>query len=128
MITTIRDGMFPYAWRGGVITSISNDQRMDVAQRHKRCAICGDEKPLTHEKLSGGQKSYICEHCAIDYVLKAESVKDRYETQVKEEDTEQFTKLEIILPHDVFAEFRRMLDHYIWEEKLETVVQVKEVQ
>jgi len=82
-MTTGKESMFPYAWTGGVITELSNDRKRDLAEQKKRCAICGrvdaGERPVTHEKLSGGQICYLCEDCAVEYVLRAEGVRCKYE-------------------------------------------------
>jgi len=69
--------MFPYLWTAGVISELSKEKMAEQTDKH--CTICGEKKQLTHEHLSGGQTHYICEDCAVDYVLKAESVKIKYE-------------------------------------------------
>jgi len=66
-----------YAWGYGVITKLSSAERKET-RRNKICAICGEKRELTHEKLSGGVKSYICSECASDYVRNAERVKEKY--------------------------------------------------
>ena len=76
--------MFPYSWTAGVITQLSAEKVRDLAKTDKPCAICGKKKALTHANLSGGQTHHICEDCAVDYVLKAESVKIKYEQKKPE--------------------------------------------
>lgn len=74
--------MFPYHWNAADLYELTPEDQAEVAKRKKRCAICGKEESLTHQKYSGGCLSYLSEGCAVDYVLKAESVKDRYEKPV----------------------------------------------
>lgn len=47
----------------------------DEVPAHKRvCAICALPKELTHVKISGGQKYFICEDCASTYIKNAEAM------------------------------------------------------
>ena len=63
-----------YAWDYGVITKLSRMEQ-EKPSRKKLCAICGEKRELTHEKLSGGVKFFICSPCASGYVKSAERVK-----------------------------------------------------
>lgn len=66
-----------YSWGYGVITRLSRREKEKL--KHKKiCAICGKERELTHEKLSGGVKSFICGECASEYVKNAERVKAKH--------------------------------------------------
>jgi hypothetical protein len=69
--------IFPYHWSGASL--YEQELTAEEREHHRRCALCGEEKPLTHAKYSGGCISFLCEDCAVDYVLKAESVKEKYE-------------------------------------------------
>jgi len=66
-----------YAWGYGVITKLSRTEQ-EKLRRKKICAICGEKCELTHEKLSGGVKSFICGSCASNYIGNAERVKEKY--------------------------------------------------
>jgi len=66
-----------YAWDYGVITKLSHMEREKLS-RKKLCAICGEKRELTHEKLSGGVKFFICSPCASEYVRNAERVKAKH--------------------------------------------------
>jgi len=90
--------MFPYLWNAGVISELSKEKVRKLAKTNKPCTICGERNPLTHEHLSGGQTHYICEDCAVDYVLKAESVKIRYEQKKPELVPIQSKTLQITVP------------------------------
>jgi len=68
--------LFPFLWGYGAITKLS---RAEKKHKHRYCAICGKDKELFYERLSGGVKSIICEDCARDYVRKAGKVLEKYE-------------------------------------------------
>jgi hypothetical protein len=65
-----------YIWTGGVITMMMEGNEK---YKSKLCILCGKIKDLTHERLSGGQKTKICGECASRYVINAERAKERYE-------------------------------------------------
>ena len=66
-----------YAWDYGVITKLSRMEQ-EKPRRKKLCAICAEKRELTHEKLSGGVKFFICGSCASGYVKNAERVKAKH--------------------------------------------------
>lgn len=65
-----------YCWTGGVITEMEGEEKRKY--KGKLCVLCGLTKDLTHERISGGQKTRICSTCASVYVMNAERIKERY--------------------------------------------------
>ena len=70
-----RDAMnkphYPFTWTAG---KISHTDGKPNEPNHLFCASCGLKKPLNFERLSGGQKSYICDSCAEKYVISASNL------------------------------------------------------
>ena len=64
---------YSFGWAAGVISRISRfgEYWDEINTNHKHCAVCGEEKPLNFERLSGGRKSFICDECAERYVGQA---------------------------------------------------------
>jgi len=116
--------MFPYLWTAGVISELSKKKMAEQTDKH--CTICGEKKQLTHEHLSGGQTHYICEDCAVDYVLKAESVKIKYEQKKTERvsielRTPKYKMLQIILPAFDAEELKSVIEEWAEEYGLKQV-------
>ncbi|MBN1455022.1 MAG: hypothetical protein JW945_02045 [Methanomicrobia archaeon] len=66
-----------------MITALNADEQHEIAARRHRCALCGEPKQLTHEKISGGVPIFICSACAEDYVQRAPGVQVIHESSQK---------------------------------------------
>jgi hypothetical protein len=65
-----------YIWTGGNLTLMDPETRKNY--KNKLCILCGVIKNLTHERVSGGQKTRICSSCAWVYIKNAEQTKVHY--------------------------------------------------
>jgi hypothetical protein len=57
----------PFRWRYGEIRELAEEERIEVNNEGKHCAICGDEGPLEYRKVSDGNPCLICKPCAEKY-------------------------------------------------------------
>ena len=82
-----------FSWIGGVISNISGRAKWsEINKKHSFCAVCGEQKLLNFEKLSGGQKVFLCTDCAERYVERAIELLKTEPTLSAEEVDEKFTE------------------------------------
>lgn len=62
---------FPFRWRYGEIRELAEEEKREVNNETKHCAICGDEGPIEYRKVSDGNPCLICTPCAEKYVRSA---------------------------------------------------------
>jgi len=51
-------------------------QQKEINKKKHFCASCGNQKLLCFEKISGGQKSYLCEECGRKYAESAKTLQE----------------------------------------------------
>jgi len=72
----IENNNFSFVWDGGVILRLTTKVQREISNKKHVCVSCGDQKLLCFEKISGGQKSYLCEECGRKYAESAKTLQE----------------------------------------------------